>query len=100
MGMVKEKWPEETEGLVMAAQEQALRTRHIRKVIDKENISPVCRLSGERDEPVAHILTECKTMAEKQYIKVGGMIKLPRWYIGKLARSMELIYQITGMTTR
>ena len=34
----------ETKGMVMAAQEQALRTRNIRKVIDKEKISGICRM--------------------------------------------------------
>ena len=31
----------------MAAQDQALRTRYIRKVIDKENIEAKCRLRGD-----------------------------------------------------
>ena len=43
-----------TEGTIMSAQEQAIRTRSIRHCIDKENISPLCRLCGERDETVAH----------------------------------------------
>ena len=57
----------ETEGLLMAAQEQAIRTKYIRKVIDKEDIDSKCRLCGERDETVAHILAECKMLAQCQY---------------------------------
>ena len=39
------------EDIIMAAQEQAIRTRSIIKHhINKENISPLCRPSGERDE--------------------------------------------------
>ena len=34
----------ETEGLIMAAQDQAIRTNWIRHNIDKEDISPSCRL--------------------------------------------------------
>lgn len=45
----------ETEGMIVAAQEQALRTRYIRKVIDKEAVNEKCRMSEERDETVAHI---------------------------------------------
>ena len=57
----------ETEGMLMAAQDQALRTRHIRKVIDKEDIDGKCRLCGERDETIAHIVSECKKLAQKYY---------------------------------
>ena len=57
----------ETEGMLTAAQDQALRTRYIRKVIDKEDISAMCRLCGERDETIAHIVSECKMLAQKQY---------------------------------
>ena len=57
------------EGNIMAAQEQAIRTRSIRHCIDKENISPFCRLCGERDETVAHLVTECKTLCQTQYKK-------------------------------
>ena len=52
----------EAEGMIMAAQEQVLRTRNIRKVIDKEKISGMCRMCGEREETVAHIASECKTV--------------------------------------
>ena len=38
-----------TEGTTMAAYEKATRTRSIRHRIDKENISPLCRLCGERE---------------------------------------------------
>ena len=57
----------ETEGMLMAAQGQALRTKYIRKVIDKEDVAATCRLCGERDETVAHVVSECKMLAQKQY---------------------------------
>ena len=57
----------ETEGLIMAAQDQALRTNAIRKYIDKQDVSPVCRMCGERDETISHILTECSKLAQKHY---------------------------------
>ena len=38
-----------TERTIMAAQEQAIRTRFVRHCIEKENISPLCRLCGERE---------------------------------------------------
>ena len=50
--------------MIMAAQEQAIRTRKIRKVIDKENIDGKYRLCGDREETVAHILSECKMLGQ------------------------------------
>ena len=58
-----------TEGTIMAAQEQAIRTRSIRHRIDNENISPLCRLCGERDETVAHLVSECKILCQTQFKK-------------------------------
>ena len=56
-----------TEGTIMAAQEQAIRTRMIRHTIDKENVSPLCRMCGERNETVAHLVSEFTKLAQKQY---------------------------------
>ena len=55
-----------TEGTLMAAQEQAIRTRSIKHHVDKENISPLCRICGEREETAAHLISECKNLAQKQ----------------------------------
>ena len=51
----------------MAAQDQALRTNAIKKMIDKQDISPMCRLCGEREETISHVVAECKMLAQKQY---------------------------------
>ena len=53
--------------MIIAAQEQALRTRNLRKVIDKEKISGMCRMCGEREETVAHIVSECKKLVQNEY---------------------------------
>ena len=42
--------------MIMAAQEQALRTRNIRKVTDKEKIRGMCRMCGERENCGSHCL--------------------------------------------
>ena len=57
----------ETEGTLMAAQDQALRTNAIKSRIDKQDISPICRLCGEREETISHIVAECTKLAQKQY---------------------------------
>ena len=61
------KLKKETEGLIIAAQDQALRTNSIKNRIDKQQVSPACRLCGERDETVSHIVAECKMLAQKYY---------------------------------
>ena len=57
----------ETEGLIFAAQEQALRTNWIRNSIDGQEVSEKCRMCGERDESITHLIAECKKMAQKGY---------------------------------
>ena len=69
----------ETEGLLTAAQDQALRTNSIKNRIDKEDVSPMCRLCGEREETVSHIVAECEKLAQREYKmwrhdKVGQVI--------------------------
>ena len=57
----------ETEGMLMAAQDQALRTNNIRGAIDGEQISRKCRLCKTKDETINHIVSECPNLAQKQY---------------------------------
>ena len=59
----------ETEGLLMAAQDQALRTRYIQNKIDKVNISPKCRKCNRKDETISHITNECSALAQNHYKK-------------------------------
>jgi len=46
----------QTEVLIFAGQEQALRTNYIRYHIDKTVESPLFRLWGEKGESVSHIV--------------------------------------------
>ena len=55
----KETLKKDTEGMLMAAQDQALRTNYIKKRIDKQNVSPMCRQYGEREETISHIVAKC-----------------------------------------
>ena len=47
----------ETEGLILAAQEQALRTNSIKYSIDKTSETPLCRLCGDATETVRYIVS-------------------------------------------
>ena len=51
----------------MAAQNSAIRTNHIKARIDKTQQNSKCRLCGDRDETINHIISECSKLAQKDY---------------------------------
>ena len=53
----------ETESLIMATQEQAIRTNTIEAKTDKTQAESKCRLCGKVDETVRHIVRECPMLA-------------------------------------
>ena len=57
----------ETESTIVAAQDQALCTRNLRNGIYGENVKSICRLYGAADETVAHIVSECSKLVQKEY---------------------------------
>ena len=66
----------ETEGLILAAQEQALRTNSIKHSIDKTSETPLCRLCGDTSETVRHIISGCKKLAQGEYRKRHDKVAL------------------------
>ena len=58
------------EGMLFAAQEQALRTNSIKAKIDKQPVSPKCRLCVTREETVMHLVSGCPKLAQKQYKRI------------------------------
>ena len=60
----------EKEGLILAAQEQALRTNSIKYSIHKTSETPLCRLCGETTETVRHIVI-LKREYRKRHDKVA-----------------------------
>ena len=56
----------ETESLPIAAQNKAIRTNHIKARIDKTEQNNKCRLCGDRDETINHIISECRKLAQKE----------------------------------
>ena len=57
----------ETESLLIAAQDNDIRTNHIKARIDKTQQNSKCRLCGDRDETIDHIISECCKLAQKEY---------------------------------
>ena len=63
----KGNFKRETESLLIAAQDSAIRTNHIKERIDKTQQNSKCRLCGDRDETINHIISECSKLAQREY---------------------------------
>ena len=57
----------ETESLLIAAQDSAIRTNHIKARIDKTQQISKCRLCGDTDETINYIITESSKLAQRAY---------------------------------
>ena len=68
----------ETESTIVAAQDQALCTRNLRNAVYGENVESICRVCGAADETVAHIVSECSKLVEKEHKQVrhGNIVKM------------------------
>ena len=66
----------ETEGLILATQEPALRTNSIKHSVDKTSQTPLCRSCGESTETVWHIVSGCKKLAQNEYRKRHDKVAL------------------------
>ena len=51
----------------MAAQNSAIRTNHIKARIDKTQQNSKCRLCGDRDETINHIISKFSKLAQEEY---------------------------------
>ena len=63
----KGNFKRETESLPIAAQDNAIRTNHIKTRIDKTQQNSKCRLCGDRDKAINHIVSECGKLAQREY---------------------------------
>ena len=53
----------ETESLLIVAQNNTKRTNYVKAKIDKMQQNGICRLCGDRDETINHIISECSKLA-------------------------------------
>ena len=56
--------------MLLAAEEQTRRTNPTKAKIDKQTISPKCRLCGTKEETVMHLVSGCPKLAQKQYKRI------------------------------
>ena len=72
------------ESLLMAARNSAIRTNHIKPRINKTQPNSKCRLCGNRDETINHIVSECSKLAQKVYnTRHDWMGKVNPWEVCK-----------------
>ena len=57
----------ETEGFLITAQDQALRTNAIKAKIDKVTEDSKCRSCKEKDETIDHLISSCSKIAQTDY---------------------------------
>ena len=80
----KGNFKRKTESLLIAAQNNAIRTNHIMARIDKTQQNSKCRLCSDRDETINHIISECSKLAQKKYkAKHGWVGKVINWEMCK-----------------
>ena len=74
----------ETESLLIAAQDSAIRNNHIKARIDKIQQNSKCRLWGDRDETINHIISECSKLVQREYKASHDWVgKVIHWEISK-----------------
>ena len=57
----------ETEGFLIVAQDQALRTNAIKAKIDKVTEDSNCRLCKQKDETIDHLISSCSKIAQTDF---------------------------------
>ena len=56
-----------TESLLIVAQENTIRTNHIKARIDKTQQNSKCRLCGDKEETIDRIISVCCKLPQKEY---------------------------------
>ena len=57
----------ETESLIVAAENQSIRTNLVKGKIDKSQGDSLCRVCKKVDESIDHIVSGCSKLAQKEY---------------------------------
>ena len=66
----------ETESLIVAAQNQSIRTNLVKAKIDKSQGDSLCRVCRKVDESIDHIASSCSKLAQKGYKKRHNLGKI------------------------
>ena len=63
----KRNFKRETDSLLIAAQDNAVRTNYIKTIIDKTQQNSKYRLFSDRDETINRIISQCSKLSQKEY---------------------------------
>ena len=58
----------ETEGFIIAAQDQAIKINYYRRNILNDGTDPMCRICGQYQETIDHIVAGCPELAKTEYV--------------------------------
>ena len=74
----------ETESILIAAQNNAIRNNYIKAKIDEMQQNSKCRLCGDRNEMISHIISACSKLALKEYkTRYDWMGHVIHWELSK-----------------
>ena len=86
----------ENESLLIAAQNNAIRTNYIKARIDKTQQNSRCWLCGKRNEMINHTISKCSRLAQKEYKTrydwVGKVIHLELWKKVEIWPYEQMVY--------
>ena len=85
----------ETESILIAAQNNAIRTNHIKARIDETYQNSKWRLYGNRYETIHHIISEF-SKSEQKNIRLD-MIGWTKWSTGNCAKNWNLVERTNGI---
>ena len=77
MWLRKGKLKRETESILISAQNNAIRTNNIKAKIDNTQQNSKCRLCGDWDETINHVISECSKLTQKEF-------KTRHYWVGKV----------------
>ena len=85
----------ETEDMLCAAQEQAIRTNYVKHKIDKTAQSSLCRMCDKKSGTISHIVSECEKLARKENNKRhDNVVRIVNWKLrGKCNLTSEKWYE-------
>ena len=74
----------ETGSLIVAAQNESIRTNLVKANIDKYQRDSLCRVCRKVDESIDHIVSGCSKLVQKEYKRrCGNLGKLVHWKLAK-----------------
>ena len=74
----------ETERLIVAAQNQSIRTNLVKVKIDKSQGDSLCRMCRKVDESIDHIVSGCSKLTQKEYKRRHDNLgKIVHWTLAR-----------------